>query len=410
MIFHAMKWVQMDKLVCSYKPQLLNFSRCFNTRASASAVLINKPLSLIKAKGLINITALQDKKTSFICITQRKIGTCEGGQQKDTPIDVVDKKIDISAIDDVTKKGVDLAKLPSIYAALSKWYLTWFVVMTADAGFCLAPFAFDHQLFFFLTIGTALCSSAANTLNQLFEIKYDAMMERTAARPLVKKTISPGHALAFASVCSVGGVGMLAYGTNTLTAMLGLANIGLYAGIYTPMKRKHWFNTWVGSVVGAIPPVMGWTAATGQINSGAFILAGILYAWQFPHFYALAWRRKADYARGNYHMLPISHPHATKVAALVHSFGLLGLCLVAPMTGVTSWSFIATTTPLNAWIIKDSLNFYQQGSNKSAQTLYKCSLYYIVLISLAIIADRKMIRPYLENNEIEPTSLLSIKD
>jgi len=337
-----------------------------------------------------------DKTTlgSNSLVLARYIGTCDDGRSKSVNIE---KKIDVVLPSEEIKK-LDITKLPSIYASLSKWYLTWFVVMTADAGYCLAPIMFDHHSFFFLTLGTALCSSAANTLNQIFEIKYDALMERTAARPLVTKTITPEHAYAFAAVSAIGGVSMLAYGTNAITAALGLFNIGLYAFMYTPMKRRHWFNTWVGSIVGAIPPVMGWTAATGVISPGAFVLSGILYAWQFPHFYALAWRRKADYARGNYHMLPISHPNATKMVSLAHSVGLLGLCVMAPFTGVTSWSFIATSTPLNAWIIAESWRFYKQGSNKSAQKLYKCSLYYIVLISLAIIADRKMIRPYLEGN------------
>lgn len=334
-------------------------------------------------------------------ILSRYIGTCDEGRPKTIDIG---KEIPLPGASEIKTKGVDVLKLPSIYAALSKWYLTWFVVMTADAGFCLAPEMFEHHSFFFLTMGTALCSSAANTLNQIAEIKYDALMERTAARPLVRKTITPQHALAFAAISGASGVAMLGYGCNTLTAMLGLFNIGLYAGVYTPMKRQHWFNTWIGSIVGAIPPVMGWTAATGHISPGAFVLSGILYAWQFPHFYALAWRRKADYARGNYHMLPISHPNATKMVALTHSLGLLGLCVMAPFTGVTTWSFIATSTPLNLWIIYESMRFYQQGTNKSAHKLYKCSLYYIVAISLAIIADRKMVRPYLEKKNKASTT------
>ena len=338
-----------------------------------------------------NVPTIFDLKSKKDLNSSRFIGTCEEGRG-----DIVSKKINIDVIDE-TKK-LDLTKLPSIYASLSKWYLTWFVVMTADAGYCLTPMMFDHHTFFYLTLGTALCSSAANTLNQIAEIKYDALMDRTAVRPLVTKSITPSHALAFAAVCGASGVGMLAYGTNTLTALLGFANIGLYAAIYTPMKRKHWFNTWVGSVVGAIPPVMGWAAATGQIDPGAFILSGILYAWQFPHFYALAWRRKADYIKGNYHMLPISHPNATKIVSLAHSLGLFGLCLLSPLTGVTTWIFLLSTTPFNLWIVRNSWKFYKEGSNKSAQKLYKCSLYYILAISLLICLDRKMIRPYLEKN------------
>jgi len=362
---------------------------------SADFFCLNRTFSSVTKLYILNrnsnvsttIDPINEKKISGT----RFIGTCEEGRGN-----IVNKKVNIDVIDK-TKK-LELNKLPSIYASLSKWYLTWFVVMTADAGYCLTPMMFDHNTFFYLTLGTALCSSAANTLNQIAEIKYDALMDRTAVRPLVTKSITPQHALGFAAVCGASGVGMLAYGTNPLTALLGFANIGLYAAVYTPMKRKHWFNTWVGSVVGAIPPVMGWAAATGQINPGAFILSGILYAWQFPHFYALAWRRKADYIKGNYHMLPISHPNATKIVSLAHSLGLFGLCLLSPLTGVTTWSFLVTTTPFNLWIVHDSWRFYKEGNNKSAQKLYKCSLYYIVAISLLICLDRKMIRPYLEKS------------
>jgi len=220
-------------------------------------------------------------------------------------------------------------------------------------------------------------------------------MDRTAARPLVRQLISPNHARLFAVASGAVGTLSLYYGTNALTALLGFSNILLYAFVYTPMKRQHWFNTWVGSVVGAIPPVMGWTAATGHIDPGAFILSGILYAWQFPHFYALAWRRKADYARGNYHMLPLSHPVGTQWVVIAHALGLCGICLAAPLTGVTSWVFFALSTPLNAWITRDSYTFFRQGNSKTAQTLYKCSLYYIILISLGIIVDRKVVKPYI---------------
>lgn len=310
---------------------------------------------------------------------------------------------------DVPFSSAKLTELPFIYASLSKWYLTLFVTITANAGYCLTPTLFNHSSFLFLTIGTTLCSCSANTLNQIKEIEWDAVMDRTAARPLVRQLISPNHALIFAAASGSIGTMSLYYGTNSITAVLGFSNILLYAFVYTPMKRQHWFNTWVGSVVGAIPPVMGWTAATGQIDAGAFILSGVLYAWQFPHFYALAWRRKADYARGNYHMLPLSHPVSTQWVVLAHALGLWGICLAAPITGVTSWIFFGLSAPLNAWITRDSYTFFKEGNSRTAQTLYKCSLYYIILISLGIILDRKVIKPYIidkyfNNEESIPTA------
>nr|CAB3233035.1 protoheme IX farnesyltransferase, mitochondrial [Phallusia mammillata] len=286
----------------------------------------------------------------------------------------------------------ELTKLPGVYASLSKWYLTLFVVMTADAGYCLAPVQFHHFTFFLATIGTGLCSCCANSLNQIAEVPYDAQMDRTRNRPLVRGVITPLHALGFSVFSGVSGVACLYYGTNLLTALLGLSNIFLYAAVYTPLKRRHWFNTWAGAVVGAIPPLMGWTAATGRIDTGAFIFAGILYAWQFPHFYALAWRRRGDYARGSYHMLPLSHPGATRYVVLSHSLALWGLCVASPFTGVTSLLFIPMSAPMNAWLTYSSLKFFRQKNSKSAQTLYRTSLYYILLLSIAICVDRKLLQ------------------
>lgn len=280
---------------------------------------------------------------------------------------------------------------PKIYMSLSKWYLSIFVVMTADAGYCLAPVAFNHPTFFFATVGTLLCACSANSFNQIAEVPYDAQMDRTKNRPLVRSLISPLNATVFGVSSALAGTSCLYFGVNGITAALGLSNIFLYAGIYTHLKRKHWLNTWAGSIVGAIPPIMGWTAATGTLDSGAFILSGILYAWQFPHFYALAWRRRGDYARGSYKMLPLSHPDATKSVVLGHSLALCGLSLAAPLTGVTTWAFVAMSVPFNAWLMRDSIKFHREGNSNSASKLYKCSLYYILAVSLALVADRKLL-------------------
>ncbi|XP_076800426.1 protoheme IX farnesyltransferase, mitochondrial-like [Clavelina lepadiformis] len=298
-------------------------------------------------------------------------------------------KNELSTLTDSAK--IPLTKLPSIYAALSKWYLTLFVVMTMDAGYCLAPVAFDQSAFYIATVGTLLCSCCANTLNQIAEVEYDALMDRTRRRPLVRNLITPNHAFGFSVISGAAGFSILYGGVNLLTASLGLSTILLYATVYTPLKRVHWFNTWVGAVVGAIPPVMGWTAATGQISAGAFIFSGILYAWQFPHFYALAWRRRNDYARGNYQMLPLSHPQATKYVVVVHALSLWALCFAAPPTAVASWAFTWLSVPLNFWLTKDSFNFYREGNSRAAKKLYKCSLYYIVLLSAGLIVDRKVL-------------------
>ncbi|XP_067860385.1 protoheme IX farnesyltransferase, mitochondrial isoform X2 [Heptranchias perlo] len=162
---------------------------------------------------------------------------------------------------------LQLSDLPGIYARLSKIKLTALVATTASAGFAMAPVPFDLSCFFLASIGTGLASCAANSINQFFEVPFDSNMNRTKNRPLVRGQISPLHAVSFAVACSVPGIALLTFGVNPLTGALGAFNLFLYTCCYTPMKRLSILNTWVGSVVGAIPPVMGWTAATGSISA-----------------------------------------------------------------------------------------------------------------------------------------------
>jgi protoheme IX farnesyltransferase len=178
------------------------------------------------------------------------------------------------------------------YCELSKLKLSTFVVITAGAGFSVAPAnAYDLsmlQLFGCAMLGTLLCSGCANTINQIREVEFDAMMKRTASRPLPSGLMTKSHAAAFAAVCGLSGTGLLYVCVNPLTAALGAANILLYSGPYTSMKRTTVWNTWVGAIVGAVPPVMGWTAVTGSLGAPSLVLAGILFSWQLPHFMSLA--------------------------------------------------------------------------------------------------------------------------
>ncbi|NXS19253.1 COX10 protein, partial [Mystacornis crossleyi] len=161
-----------------------------------------------------------------------------------------------------------LDDLPGILARLSKIKLTALVVSTASAGFAMAPVPFEFTCFLLASLGTGLASCAANSINQFFEVPFDSNMNRTKNRPLVRGQISPLLAVCFAASCGVPGIALLTLGVNPLTGALGAFNIFLYTCCYTPLKRMSIANTWVGAVVGAIPPVMGWTAATGSLDAG----------------------------------------------------------------------------------------------------------------------------------------------
>lgn len=301
---------------------------------------------------------------------------------------------------------VDVADLPDIYARLSKIKLTALVVTTAAAGFAMAPVPFDPAMFFVSCLGTGLASCTANSINQYFEVPFDSNMNRTKNRPLVRGQISPLHAVSFALACGVPGVALLTLAVNPLTGFLGALNIFLYTCCYTPLKRLSIINTWVGAVVGAIPPVMGWTAATGCLDPGALLLGGFLYSWQFPHFNALSWNLREDYSRGGYRMMSVTHPGMCKRVALRHSVGLIGLTAVAPVLDVTTWTFPVISLPINLYISYLAFHFYRKGDRSSSRKLFFCSLWHLpMLLLLALTCKKPRTNP--EDPALPPASLVS---
>lgn len=199
------------------------------------------------------------------------------------------------------------SKLIEGYLQLSKHRLTMLITTTAIGGYMIAPVSFNLSTLAACSAGTALLSAAANAWNHLLEAPYDAQMKRTQSRVLVVHKFSPLHALSFALGSAAAGTSILCFGCNPITAVLGFINMGLYAGVYTPMKRYHIGCTWAGAIVGAIPPLMGYTAATGTLDMGAMVLATILYSWQFPHFNGLSWNLRGDYSRAGYRVMCVTN-------------------------------------------------------------------------------------------------------
>ncbi|KAM9336869.1 protoheme IX farnesyltransferase, mitochondrial [Symphorus nematophorus] len=301
---------------------------------------------------------------------------------------------------------VDVADLPDIYARLAKIKLTALVVTTAAAGYAMAPVPFDPIIFFVSSLGTGLASCTANSINQYFEVPFDSNMNRTKNRPLVRGQISPLHAVSFALACGVPGVALLTLVVNPLTGFLGALNIFLYTCCYTPLKRLSITNTWVGAVVGAIPPIMGWTAATGCLEPGALLLGGFLYSWQFPHFNALSWNLREDYSRGGYRMMSVTHPGMCKRVALRHSLGLIGLSTLAPVLDVTTWTFPIISLPINLYISYLAFRFYRKGDRSSARKLFFCSLWHLPMLLLLALTCKKPRRDA-ENPALPPAALVA---
>lgn len=227
--------------------------------------------------------------------------------------------------------------------------LSGLVVLTTMVGYAMSPGALQLSTLLWTTVGTALCVNAANTFNQWAEVPFDAQMKRTRVRPLVRGALTPWHVATVASLSAVSGVAMLATQVNPLVAALGASNIVLYAFIYTPLKRTSIINTWVGAVVGALPPMMGWAASTGSLETGAWLLGGVLYAWQFPHFNALSWNLRGDYSRAGYRMMSVTDPGLCCRTSLRYSAAMIPLTLMASYTGT---GYLAFLLSLICWLAK----------------------------------------------------------
>ncbi|WVQ67297.1 protoheme IX farnesyltransferase [Kwoniella botswanensis] len=311
---------------------------------------------------------------------------------------------------------LNLKRLMTVYSQLSKRNLTILMTLTATTGLALSPLPLSIPLLFNLTIGTLLTSAAANTFNQILEIPIDAQTPRTRVRPLCMRKITPFHAFMFGMTCTVLGGIILWYGCNPTTAALGIGNLILYAGIYTPMKRFSVSNTWIGAIVGAITPLMGWTATGGALwptpeqplqfnlppflGSGEFKFDGsipnpltplclflLLFSWQFPHFNSLSHMIRPFYALSGYPMLSVLSPKLNALVSLRHSVLLIPFTMIlTPLSGSVDWSFALTAALPNFIFTRDSWKFYKTPTEAIAKKLFFTSLWYLpVVLGLMLV-------------------------
>jgi protoheme IX farnesyltransferase len=278
------------------------------------------------------------------------------------------------------------------------------VVLTSMAGYAMAPGAFDLGTFLLLTSGTALTSGAANAINQFFEVPFDSQMNRTKNRVLVRGHLSSLHAVSFAAVSAAAGLAILTFGVNPLTASLGAFNLGLYTLVYTPLKRMSITNTWVGAFVGAIPPMMGWAACAGTLDAGAWLMAALMYSWQFPHFNSLSWNLRPDYSRAGYRMMSVINPGLCKRVAFRHSVGMVALCTLAPVLDVTTWTFAVDSLPLNLYQAYLAWRFYREGDSKSSRKLFRFTLIHIPALLVLMIISKKS---FGDGKKKKPTDIAS---
>jgi len=279
-------------------------------------------------------------------------------------------------------------------AELSKARLSALVVSTTAFGFLSAgPSALavaSVPTFVAASLGTALCASSAATFNQIFEVERDRQMKRTKNRPLVTGAVSKDFAVGVGCLTGASGGMLLGLGTDPVTTMLGLGNIGLYAGLYTYMKPRSEANTWVGAVVGAVPPVMGWTAATGGslFDAEAIMLGSTLFLWQFPHFFALNWMYRKDYERGGFSMVAVNDPHGDRTAGLIKRYGvyLASLPFISTALEVTSPMFaVDGGILLNGYALYVASKFDKERSNANARKVFLTSLWYLPCVMMLFL-------------------------
>lgn len=285
---------------------------------------------------------------------------------------------------------VDPRKLHQNCFALSKIRLTSLVVITTMGGYFLAPGHFDPATFIMCSVGTGLVSATANAVNQFLEVPFDAQMSRTKNRVLVRGHLTPAQAMVLAAISGVAGMSMLCYGVNGLTATLGATNLVLYTLVYTPLKRISILNTWVGSIVGAIPPLMGWAGCVGNLSDpGAWIVSGILYAWQFPHFNALSWNLRPDYSRAGYRMMAVTNPDLCRRTSLRYTVAISLLSYLAPALELTDWWFALASTPLNVYFLYLAWEFSKRSDSASSRKLFRFSLIHLPALMLLMLASKK---------------------
>jgi protoheme IX farnesyltransferase len=242
----------------------------------------------------------------------------------------------------------------------------------------------------FLTlIGVGSATGGAAVLNNYLERDFDARMVRTRKRALPAGLIEPHRALAFGVGLVLSGVLLLVWAANLLAGFLVLLAAFLYVLVYTPLKRITWWNTTFGAIPGAIPPMAGWAAASGHVGPGAWALFAILFAWQHPHFFAIAWMFRDDYRAGGFKMLPVIEPSGQWTVRLSVGFSLvlIAVSLIPTLIGMAGWLYFSGTLLIGLLLLSVALSFARDRSVGNARRLLKASVLYFPLLLLLIFLD-----------------------
>jgi protoheme IX farnesyltransferase len=276
------------------------------------------------------------------------------------------------------------------YVALTKPRLTRMVLVTVATGFLLGGRGASHPSTLALTlVGTWLVAGGASAWNQYLERVSDQRMRRTANRPLPSGRLSPAEAAVFGTALGVLGLAILALGANGLSAAVALATFVLYVFVYTPLKPVTTLNTAIGAVPGALPPVIGWAAATGRLGVEAWALFLIVFLWQFPHFLAIAWIYRDDYARGGHRMLPAVDPTGVMTGrqATSYALALIPAGLLPAVVGLAGAVYFAGALALGVGYLVYAARFWSEVSDGSARRLLRASFVYLPAILMLLLLN-----------------------
>jgi protoheme IX farnesyltransferase len=279
----------------------------------------------------------------------------------------------------------------AVFSDLIKARLTTLVLLTTLVGFYLGWQGSMNFLLMFNTLaGTALVAAGAAALNQLLERDYDARMRRTQSRPLPSGRLQPTTVMLFGGLCSVAGLVYLALAVNLLTSVLGAVTLVSYVFIYTPLKRLTWMNTLVGAIPGALPPLMGWTAARNELSGEGWALFAILAFWQLPHFFAIAWMYRDEYARAGFVMLPSVDTDGRRTAqqSIGNTLALIFASLCPFAFGMSGKFYLVCALAFGVVFLWFAIQFSRQLTLARARQLFLASILYLPLLLAAMVLNK----------------------
>ena len=287
------------------------------------------------------------------------------------------------------------ASVTKDYLELSKSRIVLMVLITTSAGFLFASGKVDPILMLHTLLGTALVAAGTNALNQYVERHHDAKMLRTRTRPLPAGRLTPRAALLFSSAVAILGTLYLGLAVNWLTAALGAFTLTSYIFVYTPLKRVSTICTLIGAIPGAIPPLMGWTAVTNQLggmqSAGGWIVFGILFLWQLPHFMAISWMYREDYARGGFAMLSVRDNDGAAVArqAIFYTLALLPVTVAPAVLGLTGMVYLVGAVIAGAALLVSTIRFFFDRDVRNARKVFMLSNLYLLTVMLLLVVNAR---------------------